>query len=160
HFSLDPQRLHPAFGELARYLNQSGQQRKYQLTVANRLWGQKDYGFLPDFTQLIKGHYGAGLQELDFANATEQARKTINAWVEKQTNDKIKDLIPEGVLQPDTRLVLTNAIYFKAPWEEEFFKGATKTEDFHLSASKKVKAPLMHRQDLHGFLDGGDFKAL
>ncbi|MCI0456904.1 MAG: serpin family protein [Gemmataceae bacterium] len=160
HFSLGQQRLHPAFGELVRYLNQGGKQRKYQLTVANRLWGQKDYGFLPEFTQLLKGHYGAGLQELDFEKATEQARKTINAWVEQQTRDKIKDLIPERALEPDTRLVLTNAIYFKAAWEEEFPKGATKKEDFHVSTSKKVQAQMMQRNDLLRFLDSGDIKVL
>src|SRR5262249_36876531 len=128
---------------------------KYQLSVANALWGQKGYTFLPDFVRLTKGVYQAGLKELNFA-MPEQARKTINAWVEQQTRDKIKDLIPSGILNADTRLVLTNAIYFKGDWATPFPKGATRKEDFRLGGGTKVKVPLMHvhtRLRYHGDAD-------
>ncbi len=143
HFALPPQRLHPAFGALIRHFNAGGAKRKYQLDTANALWAQKGYTFLPEFVRLTKDVYEAGLKEVDFRQ-TEQARKTINAWVEKQTRDKIKDLFAPGVLTADTRLVLTNAIYFKGDWATPFLKGATRKEDFRLGGGGKVKAPMMH----------------
>src|SRR5947209_8005102 len=87
-----------------------------QLHPANALWGQKGYPYKQDFLELTRKHYGAGLRQVDFAGATEQARQAINAWVEEQTQDKIKELLKPRVLTGDTRLVLTNAIYFKGDW--------------------------------------------
>src|SRR5437763_995916 len=75
HFGLPPERLHPAFGGLVKEINGAGGKRKYRLQTANRLWGQKDYGFLPDFLKLTEANYGAGLKEVDFIKASEQARK-------------------------------------------------------------------------------------
>jgi len=109
-------RFAAAFGEIVKNLNARGSEAEYELRVANALWGQKDYEFLSSFTKPVEAAYGGKLQKLDFVTAAEQARKTINAWVEKQTNDKIKDLISPGVLDAMTRLVLTNAIYFKGNW--------------------------------------------
>ena len=160
HFALPPQRLHPAFGELIRYLNAGGKQRKFQLSTANALWAQKDYTFLPDFTRITKNDYQSGLKEVDFVTATEQARKTINHWVEEQTRDKIKDLIPPRALDRTTRLVLTNAIYFKSAWAHPFYKGATKKEAFHLSNNKKVQVPMMHINETLRYRDGGTFQVL
>jgi serine protease inhibitor len=85
------------------------------------------------------------LDEQGSWNATEEARQTINQWVERQTANKIKDLIAPGVLTPSTRLVLTNAIYFKGDWQTQFEREDTKDEDFHVSAAQTVKAPLMYR---------------
>jgi serine protease inhibitor len=143
-FPFDGPRLNPAFNDLIQELNRRGQKRDYQLSIANRLWGQKDYGFQPEFLQISKESYGAGLEEVDFARATEKARLTINDWVAKETQDKIKDLIPGGVLKEDTRLVLTNAIYFKAQWAYAFDTNATKMEDFRAAAGKTVKVDMMH----------------
>jgi serpin B len=160
HFALEPDRFHRGFGELVRALQSEGAKRKYQLRVANRLWGQKDYGFLPNFLKLSEHTYGAGLKEVDFENATEEARKTINAWVEDETNKKIKELLKPGILTVDTRLVLTNAIYFKAAWLRPFEKKATKPGDFTTADGKKVKAEMMHAHHRARFLDGGNFQAL
>jgi serpin B len=160
-FTLPPDRLHPSFAFLTAQLNADEKaKRDYQLSVANALWGQKNFGFLPDFLQLTRTNYGAGLREVDFETATEQARQTINAWVEKETHDKIKELLKPGVLDDSTRLVLTNAIYFKGFWAEQFKKDATHNEDFKTSATAAVKAPLMHRTGDYKYLDGGDFQAL
>ena len=120
------------------HLHGDGKKRPFQLTVANRLWGQKDYGFLPEFTKVGKDHYGAGLEEVDFIKASAEARKTINSWVAKQTKDKIKEFLPQGILTADSRLVLTNAIYFKAAWAQPF-NSATKLNTFHLGNEKTVK---------------------
>lgn len=158
HFDLDPNKLHPAFGTVMRETDAKG--RKYKLQVANRLWGQKDYGFLPDFLKTTNDHYGAGLKEVDFVGATEEARKAINSWVEEQTQDKIKELLKPGILSVDTRLVLTNAIYFKAAWQRPFEPKNTRDGDFTLADGKKVQAKIMHGGVRTGMADFGDFKVL
>jgi serpin B len=160
HLPLEGQRLNAAFANLIQEVSKPGQQRKFQLTIANRLWGQKGYGFDPQFTKTTREFYGAGLEELDFAKATDAARQTINAWVEKQTNNRIKDLLPAGSLEADTRLVLTNAIYFKAQWKEVFSPAATKREDFKLANGKTAPADLMHTVDIMPLFDGANFQVL
>ncbi len=97
---------------------------------------------------------------MDFKHASEAVRATINQWVAAQTADKIKDLLPPGILTPATRLVLTNAIYFKGDWQSQFDKAQTREEDFHLSAAQTVKAPLMHLQGRFSYFNGGTFQAL
>ncbi len=143
-----PQELNPKFGNLIEDLNKQGQQGDYQLSVANALWGQKDYPFLDSFIVLNKQHYKAGLETVDFVDSAERekTRKMINQWVEDNTNQKIKNLIPEGVLNELTRLVLTNAIYFKGDWTSQFDAKATRDQDFYLSPEKTVKAPLMYQK--------------
>jgi serpin B len=124
-----------------------GADRGYQLSMANRLWGRAGYEFQPAFLALTEKHYGARLETLDFAHDPDGARGAINRWVERQTADKIKDLIKPGVLAGDTRLVLTNAIYFKGSWADPFKKEATKDEPFlgGPAAERKVDVPMMHR---------------
>jgi len=152
--------VHGAYGALRNNLNTAGAGGAFELAVANRLWGQKGYEFLPDFLALVEKNYGAGIEQVDFVADTEGSRKTINAWVERETRDKIKDLLKPGVLNALTRLVLTNAIYFKGKWSKEFDKEATQEEDFFLAPEKKVTAPLMHRTADFGYFEGGDFQAL
>ncbi len=91
HFDLAQKDLHPAFAALVKELNAAGGKEKYQLSVANALWGQKGYGFRKEFLDLLNSSYGAGFSELDFVKETEAARKTINTWVEKKTQEKIND---------------------------------------------------------------------
>ena len=155
HFDLEPARFHPAFATLIRELQGPVKGRKYQLKIANRLWGQKDYGFLPDFLKTSAQQYQAGLKEVDFIDDTEGARKAINAWVEDQTNKKIKELIKPNILSVDTRLVLSNAIYFKAAWLRPFSAKDTKPGDFTTSAGKKVKVPMMHAGMRTNYFDDG-----
>ncbi|TET67360.1 MAG: serpin family protein, partial [Candidatus Zixiibacteriota bacterium] len=138
HFDLEQKRLHPAFRELLDQLETGEGERGYQLSVANALWGQKGYEFLEKFLDLTKENYGAGLSELDFIGSTETARQTINSWVEKETEDKIKELIKPGVLDQMTRLVLTNAIYFKGFWESQFEEEMTQPAPFTLMSGEKV----------------------
>ena len=135
-FPFDGTRLNPAFNDLIQEISGRGKKRTFQLAIANRLWGQKGFGFLPEFLKVSKESYGAGLEELDFAGATEQARETINAWVAKETQDRIKDLLAPKSLNADTRLVLTNAIYFKANWASAFNSQATKKRTSRTAAAK------------------------
>jgi serpin B len=160
HFTLAPDRLHPALGALLHDLHGDGKSRGYRLAIANALWAQKGQPFLPPYLQLTRQCYGANLQEVDFAGATEEARRTINAWVEKQTQDKIKDLLQQGVLDSTTRLVLTNAIYFKGDWQEPFKKDQTRDAPFQLSSTEKVNVPLMNRTGEFNYLEGDNFQAL
>jgi serine protease inhibitor len=160
HFDLDHDKLHPAFKALQEGMKAEKKKAGYRLHVANALWGQKDYRFLPAFLQVTHDNYGVGLQEVDFVKATEQARKTINEWVEKQTENKIKELLQPGILDTMTRLVLTNAIYFKGDWASQFKKDATRDLPFKLGDGKEVKTPLMYQRSKFGYLETGDLQAL
>ena len=123
----------------------SDKKQGYRLEVANRLWGQEGFKFLADYLRVTREDFGAELARLDF-NQAETARETINKWVEDNTQDKIKNLIPSASAVKGARLVLTNAVYFKGDWREQFNKSRTKDESFHVSATHKVQAPLMNEQ--------------
>jgi serpin B len=158
HFTLESARLHAALAGLLRLT--TCDRHGFELSTANALWPQKGLSLLPEFLATVRREYLAGLEELDFAGDTEGARQTINAWVENQTHDRIKELLVRGILTPDSVLVLTNAVYFKAPWEHPFQEAATRDEDFRLSSGRKVRVPFMHQtQDLR-YLDGDTFQAL
>lgn len=120
---------------------------KYELNVANAIWVQKDYQLLSDYTNTLQKYYDANSNNVDFVGSAEAARQTINGWVENKTNDNIKDLFPVGSFSPLTRLVLTDAIYFKGTWVKQFEKDKTKNEDFQVDNSIKVQVPMMQRND-------------
>jgi len=160
HFSLPSEKLHGAFGRLEKQLNAAGKKDDYQLHVANALWGQKDYKFLGEFLKVTKDNYGAGLEEVDFRRETEKARVKINTWVEKQTKDKIKNLIPRGVLGSLTRLVLTNAIYFKGDWKSKFEEKDTKDMPFHVTKEKTKQVPMMYQKGDFRYAENDDLQVL
>ena len=119
---------------------------KHKLQTANALWMQKDYQFLDEFKDVVSKYYGGKAVSVDFVGATEESRKKINSWVEQETNNKIKNLFPEGTLNALTRLVLTNAIYFKGDWANQFEKDNTKEEYLSVGGNKKVKVPMMSKR--------------
>ena len=145
NFSKDDSLRRGSFLEIKNIINQKD--KKYKLSTANALWAQSGYEFLNDYFKLINQYYGGKVTNLDFINKTEESRMTINHWVEGQTNDKIKNLIPKGALDPYTRLVLTNAIYFKGKWAKEFDKNLTTEKDFRVSLNNTVKAQMMSEND-------------
>jgi serpin B len=153
HFTLPQDQLHPAFASMEAALKAIQEKGDIELRVANALWPQKDYVFLEEFLALIGKYYGSAITPLDYKTAHEAARRTINEWVEKKTNDKIKDLIPEGVLDAFTRLVLTNAIYFKGNWATQFDKKLTEDAPFHLLSGDSVETPLMHQKQTCGYAE-------
>jgi serine protease inhibitor len=159
HFGLPQDRLHPAYGSLIGDLN-GAHRTGYQLSVANRLWGQNGFPMQQPFLDITREHYGAELGRLDFVRDAENSRKTINRWVEEQTNDRIKDLIPSGAIRPDTRLVLTNAIYFNGDWKHAFSKDATQDRPFAVNATEQIRAPTMFQNGRFRHADGGDFQVL
>jgi serpin B len=117
----------------------------YEIAVANRLFGQQGYAFKPAFLAQMKTSYGAGLEQLDIRSDPDAARSRINGWVEEQTRDKIKDLLPAGTPAPDTRLVLVNAIYFKSSWQEAFRERNTQDGKFRKADGTDVDVRLMRR---------------
>ena len=157
---LDRQQFAADFGKIIKDLNNRGQKGAYTLTVANALWGQKGYEFLKEFQELIEKSYDGRLNEADFVRAAEAAHKTINDWVEKKTNGKIKNLISQGVLNSMTRLVLTNAIYFKGNWASQFKVDRTKDAPFTLTDGQKIDVPMMNQKAEFGYMETDDFQAL
>jgi serpin B len=123
-----------------------GEADAYRLSIANALWAQSGYAFVPEFGAGLESRYAARFVPIDFRAAAE-ARQTINDWVAKETQDRIKDLLPEGVPTTDTRLVLTNAVYFKAAWQEPFQERATEDGEFTTGKGSKAKVRFMRRTD-------------
>lgn len=124
--------------------------KSYELRVANKLWPQAGYPFEAPFLEVTDKEWGARAEPLDFVHATEPSRVRINAWVKDQTSGKIVDLIPAGALSDLTRMVLTNAIYFKGKWAHQFDKKLTTDQPFFAPAGQ-VKAPLMVQHGAFGY---------
>jgi serpin B len=131
----------------------------YSVAVANALFGQKGYEFLPAFLDTLALYYGAGMRVLDFARDPEGSRQTINQWVEDRTNDRIKDLLPEGSIQDTTRLVLANAIYFSAAWATPFEASETTDRPFTLADGTELLVPTLHASEERGYGAGDGFRA-
>ena len=117
--------------------------KEYALKTANALWAEQDFHFLDEYLTTVEKYYGGKTTNLDFKNEPDTSRLIINNWVEDKTNDKIKDLLPEDVIDADTRLVLTNAIYFKAKWLIQFDADKTSDEYFRVNPDKSIKVPMM-----------------
>ncbi|MDH3582902.1 MAG: serpin family protein [Phycisphaerae bacterium] len=145
HGTWKAEQMHQVFGELNKLLNKPA--KHHRLSVANALWGEQTFPFRPQFLKALEKPYGAGLFPTDFLQAAEAERVRINRWVEEQTAKRIRDLLPPGSLTARTRLVLTNAIYFKADWQDKFQKRDTRDQDFVLAGGSKVKVPLMSKRD-------------
>ncbi|MFC1965256.1 serpin family protein [Chloroflexota bacterium] len=166
HFILSQDRLHPAFNGLDIELGKRGEGAKgkdgegFRLNVVNAIWGQKDYHFLPTFLDLLAENYDAGLRTLDFAEAPEYSRVTINEWVSNQTEGRIEDLIPQDLINTLTRLVLTNAIYFNAAWQYPFEEDATDDGTFYLLNGDELTVPMMRQTESFGYFEGDDYQAI
>lgn len=165
HFTGEDQAVHEGFAGLAADLQKLAEQSRkmvdkgkehggpatpLEINVANRLFGQAGYPFEAPFLKLTEKTYAAPLEQMDFAKKPGEQRLKINAWVEQQTKERIKDLIPPGIIDPDTRLVLTNAVYLKAAWAEAFSE--EKDAPFHVNGDgKPVKVPGLVRTDDFGY---------
>jgi serpin B len=166
HFTLPQDDLHPAFNALDQELAQRGEgaegkdSKGFRLNIANAIWGQKDYAFLAAFLDTLATNYGAGLRVLDFAGAPEESRVTINDWVSEETEGKIENLIPQGAIDPLTRLVLTNAIYFNAAWANPFQEEATQDGPFTLLDGSQVTVPMMRQTESFGYTKGEGYQAV
>jgi len=164
HFTLAPDRLHAAQNALdlaleSRSTAATGNTIPFRLQAANAIWGQEGKAFQAPFLDALAVNYGAGLHVLDFAREPDASRQTINGWVEDRTNDRIQDLLPEGSITPDTRLVLTNAIYFSAAWDDPFEASETADRAFLANGTQEVQVATLHQDAEYGFVAGDGFRA-
>jgi len=166
HFILSQDRLHPTFNSLDIELSRRGEGAEgkdgkgFRLNIVNAIWGQEGYEFLSEFLDILAENYGAGLRPLDFASAPEESRITINNWVSDQTEDRINDRLPQGLINTLTRLVLTNAIYFNAAWQHPFDEDATEDGPFYLLDGDEVTLPMMKQTESFGYADGDGYQAI
>jgi serpin B len=130
------------------------------LNIANSLFAQKDYDFRQSFLSLVKQHYGAAFEALDFVADARAATQQINKWVADQTRDKIRDLIPADALNKLTRLVLANALYLKAPWADPFSEKTTQPEPFHVRGGAPANVPMMRKTARFGYAKREGFTAV
>jgi serpin B len=166
HFTLPQGRLHPAFNRLDLELAGRGEGaggkdgEGFRLHIVNAIWGQEGYRFLSEFLDVLAENYGAGLRVLDFAGAPEESRVTINEWVSDQTENRIEDLIPPDAIDPLTRLVLTNAIYFNAAWAEPFEPDRTEDGPFYRLDGGEVTVPMMRQTASFGYAEDEGVQAV
>ncbi len=157
HLTAPDASVHAATGQLVAAWNAPG--RPYTLRVANRLFGEATLPFAAPFLAQMRDDYGAPLEPVDFIGAADAARVRINGWVAGATEDKIKDLLPVGTLTPDSRLVLTNAIYFKGQWAARFDPARTSNASFHTNDAV-VQVPTMRQTGRFGFAQEPDATVL
>lgn len=153
--------LRPNFGAIYNTINEPSEE--YKLGTGNALWAQKDYPFREEYIKTVEDFYGGKATNLDFAEETEKSRQTINTFIEKQTNGKIKELLAKGDIGPMTRMVLTNAIYFKGTWSVEFDKENTENREFHITPDKTVEVPMMQmspEEEMFNYTETGKLQML
>jgi serine protease inhibitor len=167
HFPKDSNQLHQGFRSLIASIRGetpagiASRPRSYQLSTANALWCQQGRPIVPSFLQLTRTHYGAGLYGVDFVGNPASAVSTINTWVEKQTQGKIRDLLNASSVKPAPALVLTNAIYFKGDWQHVFREFATEKDAvFQTLDGRKVNTPLMHQREHYRYVEDESMQAL
>jgi len=166
NFSLEQPFLHPAFKSLDTRIktNTRGEEiedsSNFILRIVNSIWGQKGYEFLPEYLETLGKNYGSGLNLLDFRGKSEESRRAINDWVLEQTQGKIDELVGRGAIDASTRLVLTNAIYFKGRWKYPFEAFRTSEGLFRLSSGEEIFVPMMNRVMLIPYAQIGNCQAV
>ncbi|XP_074842036.1 serpin B10-like isoform X3 [Carettochelys insculpta] len=143
--------IHSEFQALISLINKP--QTSYLLKTANRLYEEQTYPFHSEYIDFVKKYYHAGPQAVNFKKAAEQVRKEINSWVESQTEGKIQNLLPRGAVDPNTALVLVNAIYFKGKWKQRFMNENTSEMPFRLSKTKTKPVQMMFLKDTFSICD-------
>ena len=175
HFPSDASTVATSFASLQRSLEEmsakttelakkskefGGPSEAITLSIANRLFAEKDYDFRQDFLSLVKQNFGAAFEPIDFAVNPAAAAQHINKWVADETHDKIRDLIPADALNKLTRLVLANALYLKAPWADPFSDKATQPEPFHVRGGVPLDVPMMRKTERFGYAKHEGFTAV
>jgi len=160
HFPLSGMDLHEHVSRLSFAIEAAGQTGNLKLNIANGLWPQDGYPFLEGYLNMTERYYRAKISPLEYRKEYEDARKTINGWVEEKTEQKIVNLLKPGMINPLTRMVLVNAIYFKGDWLSKFDKKTTQEAQFFLLSGDVVKAPLMTIRQNYGYSDFPDAQIL
>lgn len=166
-YDLPQNQLHSAFNSLDQDLDCRSKgdpepfgNKGYQLNITSAIWGQKGYRFSQDYLDVLAMSYGAGMHPMDFQGDPETSRLTINKWVSYQTKNKINDLIALGTIDPLTRLVLTNTIYFNAKWLHPFKESETQDGIFYLLDDSNISTPMMNVEDYFDCYKGEDYQEI
>ncbi|MBN1550213.1 serpin family protein, partial [bacterium] len=160
HFNLDQEKLHSAFKKLQAHLGVIQNKGHIELSIANALWIQKDFHLLEEFLDLMRKNYRAGVHTVNYAEDLESVRKAINAWVKRETKNKIKEIIRHGMLDQSTCLVLTNAIYFRGNWKNQFEKKLTNNAPFYLTQNKSVEVSMMNQLNKFKYFENDSFQII
>ena len=163
-FPLDQNYLLEALGNLLKDLSDDTEERAYQFLVANAMWGQKGYPFSPKYIELLAVKYGSEINAVDFETQPEVTCQAINQWVRENTQNKITNIIQPLQLDPLTRLLLTNAVYFKGKWEVPFDEHLTILSPFKMksgaSETAEVDVAMMKQDAWFKYMDNETFQAL
>lgn len=166
HFTLPDQKLHTTINQQSILLNFRGEGAQgadgepFRMRVVNSIWGREGYRIVDSFLDTIAINYGAGLRLLDFTKAPDESRIVINTWVEDQTEDRIKDLLPPGSINSSLVMVLVNAVYFNAGWTSKFMKESTAEGDFTDLSGATVTAQMMNQIDGFAHYKGDGYQAV
>ncbi len=160
HFPVDSSELNREYLNLQEHLRKLQEKGNIELNVANAIWCQKGEKYLEAFLHTLEKYYHSGMHLVDFRTSPEEARQEINSWVEKETKEKIKNLVPRGALAPASRMVLTNAIYFKGKWEKQFNEKLTRPENFFVQTDRVARVPMMYQQSSFRMVEFTTFKAI
>ncbi|MBD3370445.1 serpin family protein [Candidatus Fermentibacteria bacterium] len=167
HIDLPQSWVHPAFMELNEKLDPEYRASLAEddaeplvLEVANAIWVEASYPLLDGYLSLVHIYYGAEARNVDFGGNPEAQRQLINEWVSEKTRDKITDLLPFGSVNDLTRVILTNAIYFKGSWMDQFEESLTRSRDFTMLDGSVIRVPMMHRTDTFAYQDGYGCRAI
>lgn len=160
HLQSEADTVHRKYRKLFESMREREEEADYELIVANALWGQEGTDFRDEFMTTVQKFYYAAFNEVNYKTDAEGARKRINQWVAEKTRDKIEELIPSGVLDGLTRLVLTNAVYFKAPWQNTFSEELTRDRTFTQLDGQDVEVPMMHQTESFGYTEAEECKVL
>lgn len=159
HFPLEDEKLHSTFAEIQTRLNAIQQEGKIELSIANSLWPHNKHPFLKEYLELARKFYQTEITSVDYKTNPASARSKINSWVERETNGIIKDIISNSI-DPFTRLILANAIYFKGEWVSRFKESATKQMPFYLEENETVEVPMMHQTNDLNYGENGFLQIL
>jgi serpin B len=158
HIDGDARRAGEQWGQLIARMQDAS--RQLTLRVANRLFGERSFVFEQSYLDWTNSAFGAALEPVSFRTAAQASRDRINAWVEGQTERRIRELLSPDALDADTRLVLINAIYFRAPWQMPFFKNATSPAPFFAAPAREIDVAMMHNADMYRVAQAAGVKVL
>lgn len=151
--------FHTKYGNLIDSLR-SGDNAEFEMKIANALWVQKKYELRNSYVQLVKGTYRSEARELDFTDDPGGSRNIINKWVSDNTAGRIQDLLPGSAITPLTRLILTNAVYFNAEWEDRFNKEMTEKSTFYCLDGEETEAEMMYQRQYHDYSETEEYQVL
>jgi serpin B len=158
HFKMSDYHLKYAFKGLDAHLKSFNTTKDYTLRTANAIWPEKSFSIKKSFSDDVKMYFGSKSAAMDYKNSAGKAKNSINNWIAKQTNNRILNIIPS--IDPNTKLILTNAVYFKAKWLHEFAKKETDKKPFYLHGNQETEVDMMHQSMYFKYAEGSDYQAV